>query len=638
MDYPARKTAQTGSRRKVAMDLAIWTMAGILAFPLRAPFGWIELIPLMGWYALVGALIKLALILRFGLYRPVWRHVTVEDARGLALVVAAGSGTLFVLGLAWHEAGLPFPRTVPIIEGVLALLGMAGVRITARMWEARKDRARAPALQGNPRRVLLVGAGEAGTHIGWQIRRRPASGLIAVGFLDDYSAHGKRSVAGTQILGRIEDLPRVVREHRIDEVFITMPSAGGRETRRIAELARSAKVECRILPGITQVLSGDVTLAGVRPVQVEDLLRREPILLDLPASYIDGRTILVTGAGGSIGSELVRQTALLDPANIILFGHGENALHRIHEELLFAAPERRTTVVIGDVRDRAKIDHVMRKFQPSVVFHAAAHKHVPLLEADPDEAVLNNVGGTKNLASAALQAGVERFVNVSTDKAVRPTSMLGATKSLAELVVRTVAGEAAEGQSFVSVRFGNVLGSRGSVVEAFQEQIRRGGPVRLTDPEMSRYFMTIREASQLVVQSGALGGNGALYVLDMGMPVRILNLARDMIHLAGMDEDEIQIVFTGKRPGEKLHEELFGDEEHLEATSCPGISVAHRERSVNKWTRGNIDRLIAAAEQRDWPELDRHLEILLPGFRPMGTAPSVVPEDVLTLPTLQELS
>ncbi len=265
------------------------------------------------------------------------------------------------------------------------------------------------------------------------------------------------------------------------------------------------RVECRILPGITQVLSGDATLAGVRPVQVEDLLRREPIELDLPASYIDGRTILVTGAGGSIGSELVRQTALLEPANIILFGHGETALHRIHEELLFSMPEQRTTVVIGDVRDRAKIDHVMRTFQPSVVFHAAAHKHVPLMEADPDEAVLNNVGGTRNLASAALEAGVERFVNVSTDKAVRPTSMLGATKSLAELVVRTVAGEADEGQSFVSVRFGNVLGSRGSVVEAFQEQIRRGGPVRLTDPEMSRYFMTIREASQLVVQSGALG-------------------------------------------------------------------------------------------------------------------------------------
>ncbi len=619
MANPATKKAWAGSWIKVGTDLAIWTVACILAFPLRAPFGWIELIPVMGGYALVGVLIKLPLILRFRLHRPVWRHVTVEDARGLALVVAVGSGALFVIGLAWHRAGIPFPRTVPIIEGVLALLGMAGVRISARMWEARKDRARAPAFEGTPRRVLLVGAGEAGTHIGWEIRRRPASGLVAVGFLDDYAAHAHRSVAGTQILGRIEDLPRVVREHRIDEVFITMPSAGGRETRRIAELARSARVDCRILPAITQVLSGDATLAGVRPVQVEDLLRREPIVLELPASYIDGRTILVTGAGGSIGSELVRQTALLEPANIILFGHGETALHRIHEELLFSLPEQRTTVVIGDVRDRAKIDHVMRTFQPSVVFHAAAHKHVPLMEADPDEAVLNNVGGTRNLASAALEAGVERFVNVSTDKAVRPTSMLGATKSLAELVVRTVADEADESQSFVSVRFGNVLGSRGSVVEAFQEQIRRGGPVRLTDPEMSRYFMTIREASQLVVQSGALGGNGAVFVLDMGSPVRIVDLARDMIQLAGMDEDEIQIVFTGKRPGEKLHEELFGDEEQLEATGCSGISVAHREQSVDKWTRVNIDRLVAAAERRDWPELDQYLEILLPGFGPMGT-------------------
>ena len=288
MANPATKKAWAGSWIKVGTDLAIWTVACILAFPLRAPFGWIELIPVMGGYALVGVLIKLPLILRFRLHRPVWRHVTVEDARGLALVVAVGSGALFVIGLAWHRAGIPFPRTVPIIEGVLALLGMAGVRISARMWEARKDRARAPAFEGTPRRVLLVGAGEAGTHIGWEIRRRPASGLVAVGFLDDYAAHAHRSVAGTQILGRIEDLPRVVREHRIDEVFITMPSAGGRETRRIAELARSARVDCRILPAITQVLSGDATLAGVRPVQVEDLLRREPIVLE-PAGLLHRR-------------------------------------------------------------------------------------------------------------------------------------------------------------------------------------------------------------------------------------------------------------------------------------------------------------------------------------------------------------
>ena len=637
MGHSASKNAQTRFGVKVAIDLAVWTLAGIFAFQLRAPSRWIELAPVIGWYALASALLKFSLILKFQLPRQVWRHVTVEDVRRLALVVAMGSAAMFVVGLAWHEAGIPVPRTVPIIEGALALLGMAGVRISARMWEARKERVRAPALGGTLRRVLLVGAGDAGTHIGWEIRRRPASGLLAVGFLDDNPAKAQLSVAGTRVLGRIEDLPRMVRAHRIDEVFITMPSAGGRETRRIAELARSANIECRILPGITQVLSGSVTLAGVRPVQVEDLLRREPIELDLPASYITGRTILVTGAGGSIGSELVRQTALLDPAHIILFGHGETALHRIHQELIFSVPERRTTIVIGDVRDRVKIDYVMRKFQPSVVFHAAAHKHVPLMEGDPDEAVLNNVGGTRNLASAALQARVERFVNVSTDKAVRPNSMLGATKSLAEMVVRSIAGEAHVGQSFVSVRFGNVLGSRGSVVEEFQEQIKRGGPLRITDPEMSRYFMTIREASQLVIQAGGLGGNGAVYVLNMGTPVRIVDLARDMIHLAGLDDDEIQVVFTGRRPGEKLHEELFGDEEHLEATGYSGMSVAHHEPSVDEWARTNIDQLMSAAERRDWTDLDHYLGILLPGFRPVAAVPSIIPEGVLTLPALEEL-
>jgi FlaA1/EpsC-like NDP-sugar epimerase len=637
MGHSAGRSAQTRFGVKVAIDLAVWTLACLSAFQLRAPNRWIELAPVIGWYALASALLKFSLILKFQLDRQVWRHVTVEDVGRLALVVATGSAAMFAVGLAWHEAGIPVPRTVPIIEGVMALLGMAGVRISARMWETRKQRVRAPALAGTLRRVLLVGAGEAGTHIGWEIRRRPASGLLAVGFLDDNPAKAQLTVAGTQVLGRIEDLPRAVRAHRIDEVFITMPSAGGRETRRIADLARSANVECRILPGITQVLSGNVTLAGVRPVQVEDLLRREPVELDLPASYINGRTILVTGAGGSIGSELVRQTALLDPANIILFGHGETALHRIHQELIFSAPELRTTIVIGDVRDRVKIDYVMRRFQPSVVFHAAAHKHVPLLEGDPDEAVLNNIGGTRNLASAALQARVERFVNVSTDKAVRPTSMLGATKSLAEMVVRSVAGEAYEGQSFVSVRFGNVLGSRGSVVEEFQEQIRRGGPLRITDPEMSRYFMTIREASQLVIQAGGLGENGAVYVLNMGTPVRIVDLARDMIHLAGVDEDEIQVVFTGRRPGEKLHEELFGDEEHLEATGYPGMSVAHHEPSVDEWIRANIDQLMSAAERRDWTDLDRYLGILLPGFRPVAAVPSIIPEGILTLPVLEEL-
>jgi FlaA1/EpsC-like NDP-sugar epimerase len=628
---------RAGSRLliKIATDLALWTLAGICAFYLRSPSGWVDLIPVIGWYVMVGALLKLFLIERFRLDRQVWRLVTVEDVRRLALTVAIGSTGMLVVGFGWHDAGIPFPRTVPIIEGVLALLAMSAVRISVRMRAARRDRSDASGGVGKLRRVLIVGAGEAGIRIGWEIRRRPGSGLLIVGFLDDDPAKTRLNVAGTQILGRIEDLPRVVREHGVDQVFITMPSASGRQTRRVAELSGVAGVECRILPGITQVLAGDVTLAGIRPVRVEDLLRREPIELDLLGSDLHGKTILVTGAGGSIGSELVRQAALLDPANIILFGHGETALHRIEHELRYSTPGCRTTIVIGDVRDRAKVDHVMREFRPSVVFHAAAHKHVPLMEADPDEAVLNNVAGTRNLATAALRAEVERFVNISTDKAVRPSSILGATKSLAESVVRSLADDAGRGQHFVSVRFGNVLGSRGSVVEEFQDQIRRGGPVRVTHPEMSRYFMTIREASQLVIQAAALGENGAIYVLNMGTPVRIVDLARDMIHLAGEDEDSIGIEFTGKRPGEKLHEALVSDEELLEATGHPQISVVRHESPVDGRTKANIDLLIGAAERRAWVDLDRFFEIFFPGFNGSLPESRLGPDEARRSPILQ---
>ena len=600
----------------------MWTLAAVIAFQLRVPNRWIELVYLIAWYALVGVLVKSPLIIGFGLYRQVWRRVTVEDLYRLALVIAIGSAVMFAAGLIMHEGGSPFPRTVPVIEGLIALLAMAGVRLWVRFRKSHRLRPRRSAVRDTARRVLLAGAGEAGTDVGWEIRRRPECGFTVVGFLDDNPTKEQLSVAGKKVLGRIEDLPRVVDDHEIEIVFITLPSAGGRTTRRIVELARLADVECRILPGITQVLSGDTNLSGIRAVHVEDLLRRNPIGLDLPASYIKDRTVLVTGAGGSIGSELVRQAAGFEPSHIILFGHGENSLHQLDHELRLSTPNLRPTLVIGDVRDRAKVDHVMRTFEPSVVFHTAAHKHVPLMESHPDEAVLNNVGGTRNLAEAAAQSGVDRFVNVSSDKAVRPSSMLGATKYLTELVVRMIAADASPGKSFVSVRFGNVLGSRGSVVRTFEEQIRRGGPVTVTHPEMTRYFMTIPEASRLVIQAGAMGMNGAVCVLNMGTPVRIIDLARDMIRLAGADEDEIEVVFTSRRAGEKLHEELFGDGEELLPTSSEHIVVASPGSPIPERARVEVDRLVGAAERRDWLELERLLRALVPGFGSVQTAPT----------------
>jgi FlaA1/EpsC-like NDP-sugar epimerase len=521
---------------------------------------------------------------------------------------------MFLAGLVWHAERTDFPRTVPLIEGTLALLAMLGIRVLTRLWAEGRWRQVPTEARGKPVRVLLVGAGSAGTLIGREIRRDAAAGRELVGFLDDDPAKAPLTIAGSRVLGGVEDLPEVAHDRMIDEVLITMPATAGKATRHVVELARKAGVDCRILPGIAQVLSGDAQLAVMRPVEVDDLLRREPVNMELPPSYIVGRTVLVTGAGGSIGSELVREVGRLHPGKLVLFGHGENTLHEIQRELATLLPELNFTVVVGDIRDRSKLAYVMGKHQPDVVFHAAAHKHVSLMEGDPDEAVLNNVAGTRNLAEAALIAGVKRFVNVSTDKAVHPASMLGVTKSLAERVVRMVAAQAGPDQVFASVRFGNVLGSRGSVVPIFQEQIRRGGPITITDPDVARYFMTIPEACRLVIQAGGLGENAAVYILKMGTPVRIIDLARDMIKLAGADEDEIQIEISGLGQGEKLHEELFADEEEVDATTYEQIMVARHAPSMDGDADIYLDTLITAAEDRDWEEINRCIKVLAPSY------------------------
>jgi FlaA1/EpsC-like NDP-sugar epimerase len=599
-------------RLKVLVDLLVWTFAGFFALLLRTPAGWLELGSVVALYTLGGMVVKVSAILGFRLHRQVWRRVTIDDLLRLIVAVGVATAVLFAIGLLLNRQGTGFPRTVPLIEGMLALLGMAGARMLTRLAAEQRDRERLRPGIRVATRVVLVGAGDAGTRIGREIRRHPEAGMELVGYVDD--ARGKRhlTIAGARILGVISDLPRLLPLHHVDEIFITMPSAGGRETSRVLALAHEAGVSCRILPGVTQVLSGDITLAGVRDVQVEDLLRREQVEPHLPASYIESATVLVTGAGGSIGSELVRQVALLDPGRVVLFGHGENSLYEVEREIVATLPRLDSNIVVGDIRDRAKVEYVIGTYRPDVVFHAAAHKHVPMMERDPDEAVLNNVVGTRNLAEAARGAGVQRFVNVSTDKAVHPSSILGMTKSLAELIVRRAGDDAYDDQVFLSVRFGNVLGSRGSVVPVLQSQIAAGGPITITDPEMTRYFMTIPEASRLVIQAGALGVNGAVYVLDMGTPLRIVDLARDMVRLAGLGPDDIQILFTGRRPGEKLSEELFAPEERLGVTSYEHILMADSGDVLAGVSDAELDELVAAAERRNWHELERCFRGLFP--------------------------
>jgi len=401
-------------------------------------------------------------------------------------------------------------------------------------------------------------------------------------------------------------------------VLIAMPSAPGEIIRRVVDLAREAGVEHRTIPGFYEILSGKALISQFRDVDVEDLLRREPVRSDKHgiASYIAGKRVLVTGAGGSIGSEIVRQIAPFHPESVILLGRGENSLYEFEREFDQAFPDITYHTIVADIRHRDRIEYVYRTYHPQVVFHAAAHKHVPLMEANPDEAVTNNVLGTQNVAELALQYGVERFVNISTDKAVNPTSLLGATKRIAEKIVTILAARAGENQAFVSVRFGNVLGSRGSVVPVFKKQIERGGPLTVTHPDVSRYFMTIPEACLLVLEAGRLAGNCSVYVLDMGEPIKIIDLARDLIRLSGLEPDhDISIEYVGLRPGEKLYEELLTAEEGVDSSRHEKIFVARLTNHLDHAVfYAALDNLYIAANQRNEVEIRHLIKELIPTF------------------------
>jgi FlaA1/EpsC-like NDP-sugar epimerase len=590
--------------------MSVWSVVAPIAFMLRLTHPSDQFVEMV-LYTAAGLPLKLVLERFFRLNRQSWRSVTVADLQALATAVAIATVVLEAVALVKYSIG-GFPRTIPLIEGVLAFVAMGGARLAQRLLAERSSGPKGA--EDGPSNILLVGAGEAGTRVAREMRRHPRLGLHPVGFLDDDPSKAHLRVGGLPVLGQIEDLPRVVEEGHVDEILIAIPSASGRRTRRIVELASVAGVRCRILPGVLAILSGDVSLSSIREVQVQDLLQRERIELDIASmsGYLSDRVVLVTGAGGSIGSEIVRQIAPFAPRKVLLLGHGENSLHAMAQGLKRESPELEFTTIVGSVCDPEKMEEIFTFHRPEVVFHAAAHKHVPMMEFDPDEAVLNNVGGTRTLARAALAAGVQRFVNISSDKAVNPVSMIGITKQIAEQVVRRISQEAGPDQAFVSVRFGNVLGSRGSVVPVFQEQVRVGGPITITDPEMKRYFMTIPEASQLVIQAGSLGENGAVYVLDMGTQVRIVDLARDLIRLSGSEEDDIDFVFTGLRPGEKLEEELFTAEEQVVATRYDEIMVARTEPPIAADFWRDIEELLACAQQREWAGMDRLLGSLLP--------------------------
>ena len=567
-------------------------------------------------YLLVAVPIKLAIFVWLGLYRRLWRHAGVAELEEILQASAVTAVICTVLGaFLLPRLGL-VPVRVPLSVLLLDALLTTGILALPRMMFRVVGRPRRGDHAGQSQRVLIAGAGAAGGMIARELIGHPQLGLAPVGFVDDDRSKRGHRLQNLPVLGTLADIPRLAKSHRIGEVVIAMPSAPGPVIRAVVQAAGEAHIRTRTMPGLHDLISGRLQVSALRQVEIEDLLRREVVQIDLERvrGLAAGETVLITGAGGSIGSELCRQLARLDPARLVLVGHGENSIFAIHQEMIERFPSLPISTAIVDIRDRDRLGRIFERYHPYTVFHAAAHKHVPLMEANVPEAITNNVLGTRNVVELAAAGRVEHLVLISTDKAVRPTNIMGATKRVAEKVVQAVAE--ANAKNFVAVRFGNVLGSRGSVVPTFMRQIAAGGPVTVTHPEMRRYFMTIPESVQLVLQAGALGRGGEVFVLDMGEPIKVADLAADLIRLSGHDTGDIEIRFTGSRPGEKLYEEMFFSAENATPTDHPKVLKA-RNATLSPGVMERVDQLIAAAEE-GWSddELKKLLRDLVPDFDP----------------------
>ncbi len=573
----------------LAHDLAMVPLAWMAAFWLRFNLGTVPpeyMAAAWRWLPAV-MVIQGADFVFFGLYRGHWRFASLPDLVRILKAVAAG--TLAVLALVVVFTRLEgVPRSVFPLYAVLLTLLLGGPRLFYRWLKDRR------LYLGEGQRVLIAGAGRAGEMLVRDLLRDPGRSLTPIGFVDDDRRKRGMEIHGVRVLGATEDILRLVEEKEIDLVLLSMPSAGSRQIRRVVEYCESARVPFRILPKMADLVAGRVSIEALREVSIEDLLGRDPVALDQEAIHagLSGKRVLVTGGGGSIGAELCRQVARLGPTELIVFEKSEFNLYQIEMELRRTFPQLAIAARLGDVTDRTALDRLFEAHRPQVVIHAAAYKHVPMLERQVREAVLNNVCGTRETALAADRHHAEIFVLVSTDKAVNPANIMGATKRAAEIFCQNF--DRRSRTRFITVRFGNVLGSAGSVVPLFQQQIREGGPVTVTHKDMTRYFMTIPEACQLILQAGVMGDGGEIFVLDMGEPVKITYLAEQMIRLAGLEPDkDIRIEFTGLRPGEKLYEELFHEQEALKPTGHGKIRLAaHR---VVDWSE--LDQIFAAMEQ-----------------------------------------
>lgn len=593
----------------IILDMVLVNLGLLIAFYLRFPGDILakylhDSLGIFIW----ATLFYLASFFFFKLYNRVWSYASTGEL--LAVIYAVSTGALCSITASYFMRSM-LPRSVIILAWAFTIILIGGSRFAWRLYvEKMKGNGIKPG-----RSALIVGAGDAGAMVARELSNNRHIDLKPIGFVDDDPSKKNLSMLGIPVLGGREDIPQLISRYQIDEIIIAIPSAGGQAIREIIDICRNTDSNIRILPGVYEIIDGKVSIDRLRPLQLEDLLHREPVCVDLEgiADYLKGRVILITGAGGSIGSELCRQIALFGPGRLIILGHGENSIHKIWNELSYSFPELDLGVEIADVRDVSRIEYIFNKHHPDVVFHAAAHKHVPLMEMHPVEAIKTNIFGTRNVAKAANQTGTSVFILVSTDKAVNPSSVMGATKLIAELIIRQLNNQSKT--VFAAVRFGNVLGSNGSVVTVFKNQIRQGGPITVTHPEMTRYFMTIPEAVSLVIQAGTMAKGGEVFVLDMGEPVKIVDLAYDMIRLSGYEPGkDIDIVYTGIRPGEKLYEELLTSDEGTSATCHKKIFTARPCLVDTAGFEKEIMSLEKLLSEVDSEVLFRIIKSVVPGF------------------------
>lgn len=615
MDARIRPRQHVRNRFVLIGDIALVIISVLGSFALRLNVSELPFyFPAALLMCAVALAVKIPAYFYFGLYRRLWIYASTGELRLITVAVTTASVLTSGAMLLLISAGMVLPgmpRSALGIDWLLSLILIGGSRFALRILAEQSVASRS---NGKTKRAIIVGAGDAGALVVRELQKSSQLNLLPVGFLDDDPAKQKHVIHGVTVIGRVTDLESAIDQHNITEVIIAIPSAPGQLVRMVNDVCRVKGIPSRTMPGIYELIGGKVNVSRLREVDITDLLRREPVRVNDEAvgAALEGKCVLVTGAGGSIGRELCRQIARRNPSELVLLGHGENSIFEILLELEYDYPDLTLHPLITDIRNHTRLGQIFEQHQPQIVFHAAAHKHVPLMEMNVVEAITNNVIGTHNLAQVSLAHNVERFVLISTDKAVRPSSIYGATKRLAEMIVLDIAHGSK--RAFTVVRFGNVLGSRGSIIPKFKNQIANGGPVTITHPDMYRFFMTIPEAVYLVLQAASMEEGGETFVLNMGEPVRILDLAEDLIRLSGLEPHrDIEIEYTGIRPGEKLTEELWDEGTPLVPTLHPDIfRLEDNASSLIPNLPQTIDSLTRLSHSNDTEELITLLDELVP--------------------------